>query len=163
VQLDAARTDLSHRVTAEQEIFLREFRSRMTGAVEAGVTEARDKVQAGMSPLLDAWKSTVETHRTQLAAIYTQLSNLAAEQHRNRLENVSNQWMLATVASLDHQSREAIASIAAKAEEKLRETCAEVFASVGENLRERLKQIAANLALPESPMSRSTTAGGSER
>jgi folylpolyglutamate synthase/dihydropteroate synthase len=144
-------------------MFLREFRSRMTGAVEAGVADARDKVQAGMSPLLDSWKSTVETHRTQLGAIYAQLSNLAADQHRNRLENVSNQWMLATVASLDHQSREAVASIAAKAEEKLRETCAQVFDGVGETLRDRLKQIAASLAVPEPPITRLTTAGGSER
>jgi hypothetical protein len=121
-QLDAARADLSQRVTSEQEVFLQKFRSRMNGAMEASVAEARDKVQAGMSPLLDAWKSTIESHRTQMGSIYSQLSNLAAEQHRSRLENVSNQWMLATVASLDHQSREAIASIANKAAETLRET-----------------------------------------
>jgi folylpolyglutamate synthase/dihydropteroate synthase len=144
-------------------MFLREFRSRMTGAVEAGVADAKDKVQAGMSPLLDAWRSTVETHRTQLGAIYAQLSNLAAEQHRSRLENVSNQWMLATVASLDHQSREAVSSIAARAEEKLRETCSQVFAGVGDALRERLQQIAASLMTAETPISRSTTAGGKDR
>ena len=163
VKLEAARTELSHRVTSEQEMFLREFRSRMTGAVEAGVADAKDKVQAGMSPLLDAWRSTVETHRTQLGAIYAQLSNLAAEQHRSRLENVSNQWMLATVASLDYQSREAVSSIAAKAEEKLRETCSQVFAGVGDALRERLQQIAASLMTAETPISRSTTAGGKDR
>jgi hypothetical protein len=163
VKLEAARAELSQRVTSEQEMFLREFRSRMTGAVEAGVADAKDKVQAGMSPLLDAWRSTVDTHRTQLGAIYAQLSNLAAEQHRSRLENVSNQWMLATVASLDHQSREAVSSIAAKAEEKLRETCSQVFAGVGDALRERLQQIAASLMTAETPISRSTTAGGKDR
>jgi len=163
VQLDAARAELSQRVTAEQEVFLQKFRSRMNGAVEAGIADARDKVQAGMSPLLDAWKSTIETHRTQMGSIYSQLSNLAAEQHRSRLENVSNQWMLATVASLDHQSREAIASIANKAEETLRETCAQVFAGVGDTLRDRLQQIAASLAIPDPPLKRSTTAGGTDR
>ncbi|MGB8457277.1 MAG: hypothetical protein WCE50_06140, partial [Candidatus Acidiferrum sp.] len=68
-----------------------------------------------------------------------------------------------TVAGLDHQSRAALASIAANAEEKLRETCIEVFASVGDALRERLQQIAANLTPPEPPMTRSQTAGGSDR
>jgi hypothetical protein len=71
--------------------------------------------------------------------------------------------MLATVASLDHQSREAVNVIAAKAAETLRETCAQVFAGVGETLRDRLQQIAAGLAAPEPPMTRSQTAGGSER
>jgi hypothetical protein len=162
-QLDAARAELSQRVTAEQEVFLQKFRSRMNGAMEASVAEARDKVQAGMSPLLETWKSTIESHRTQMGSIYSQLSNLAAEQHRSRLENVSNQWMLATVASLDHQSREAIASIANKAAETLRETCAQVFAGVGDTLRDRLQQIAASLVVPDPPLKRSTTAGGTDR
>jgi hypothetical protein len=168
VQLDAARAELSQKVTAEQEAFLRQFHAGMSSAVERGVADANARLKAGMSPLLESWQSTVEAHRTEMHKIYGQMSNQAAEQHRNRLENVSNQWMLATVASLDHQSREAVNSIAAKAAETLRETCAQVFASVGETLRDRLQQIASHLTTPEPPvsdpqMTRSQTAGGSER
>jgi hypothetical protein len=162
-QLDAARAELSQKVTAEQEAFLRQFRSGMSSAMERGVADANARVQAGMAPLLESWQSTVEAHREQMRGLYTQLSSLAADQHRTRLENVSNQWMLATVASLDYQSREAVAAIAAKAEETLRETCAQVFAGVGETLRDRLQQIAANLTIPEPPMTRSQTAGGTDR
>jgi hypothetical protein len=162
VQLDAARAELSEKVTAEQEVFLRQFRIAMGGAVQAGVAEANAKVKAGLAPLLESWQSTVDTHRTEMHKIYSQMSSQAAEQHRGRLENISVQWMLASVASLDHQSREAIASIASKAEETLRETCAQVFASAGDALRDRLQQIAANMAVPEPPLSRSQTAGGSD-
>jgi len=167
-QLDASRTELSEKVTAEQEAFLRQFQSSMSSAVERGVAEANARVKAGMSPLLESWQSTVEAHRTEMRGIYAQLSNQAAEVHRSRLENVSNQWMLATVASLDHQSREAVASIAAKAEETLRETCSQVFAGVGDALRDRLQQIASRLTAPEPPvtdpqMTRSQTAGGGDR
>jgi hypothetical protein len=161
-QLDAARAELSSKVTAEQEAFLRQFQTSMGSAVERGVADANRRVQAGMSPLLESWQSTVEAHRTEMRTIYTQLSNQAAEVHRSRLENVSNQWMLATVASLDHRSREAVRGIATKAEETLRETCAQVFAGVGEALRDRLQQIAASLTIPERPMTRSQTAGGGE-
>jgi hypothetical protein len=161
-QLDAARAELSLKVTAEQEAFLRQFETSMSSAVERGVADANARVKAGMSPLLESWQSTVEAHRTEMRGIYAQLSNQAAEVHRRRLENVSNQWMLVTVASLDSQSREAVAVIAAKAEETLREACAQVFAGIGETLRDRLQQIAANLTIPES-MSRSQTAGGNER
>jgi hypothetical protein len=162
-QLNVARADLSLKVTAEQEAFLRQFHASMSSAVERGVADANAKVKAGMSPLLESWQSTVETHRAEMRNIYGQLSEQAAEQHRSRLENISVQWMLASVASLDHQSREAIASIANKAEETLRETCAQVFANVGDTLRDRLQAIAANLAVPEPPLKRSQTAGGSER
>lgn len=160
LQLDAARAELAQKVTAEQEAFLRQFQSNLGTALDSGVANAAAQVQASMSPLLQAWNSTVEAHRKEMGALYEQLSRQAADQHRARLENVSNQWMLATVASLDHQSREAIAGIAAKAEEKLRESCAQVFAGVGETLRDRLQQVAANLALPTPPLFKSTTAGG---
>jgi hypothetical protein len=162
-QLDAARAELTQKVTGEQEAFLRQFQAGMSSAVERGVADANVRVKDGMAPLLESWQSTIEAHRTEMRGIYAQLSNQAAEVHRGRLENVSNQWLLATVASLDHQSREAVASIAAKAEEALRETCAQVFAGVGDALRERLQKIAANLTGPEPPLSRSQTAGGSER
>jgi hypothetical protein len=117
--------------------------------------------------LLESWQSTVEAHREQMRGLYPQLSSLAADQHRARLENVSNQWLLATVASLDHQSREAVNNIAAKASETLRETCAQVFANVGDTLRDRLQQIASHLTAPEPPVSdppisRSQTAGGND-
>jgi hypothetical protein len=163
IQLDAARAELSQKVTAEQEAFLRQFRVAMSGAMQAGVADANAKVKAGMAPLLESWQSTVDTHRTEMGNIFSQMSSQAAEQHRGRLENISVQWMLASVASLDHQSREAIASIANKAEETLRETCAQVFAGVGDALRDRLQQIAANMAVPEPHLSRSQTAGGSDR
>ena len=165
LQLDAAHAELTRKVTAEQEAFLRQFQAGMRSAVEGGVADANARVKAGLAPLLESWKSTVEAHRTEMRGIYAQLSNHAAEQHRGRLENVSNQWMLAAVASLDHQSREAVASIGARAEEKLRETCAQVFAGVGDALRERLQQIAASLTPPEPepPMTRSQTAGSTDR
>ena len=167
-QLDAARAELSQKVTVEQEAFLRQFQTGMSSAVERGVADANARVKAGLSPLLDSWKSTVDAHAAEMRNIYTQISNQSAEQHRGRLENVSNQWMLATVASLDRQSREAVNVIAAKAAETLRETCAQVFAGVGETLRERLQQIAVGLTAPEPPVSdpqrsRSQTAGGSDR
>ncbi len=166
-QLDAARAELSEKVTAEQGAFLRQFQAAMGGAVERGVAEANTKVKAGMSPLLESWQSTIDAHRTEMRNIYGQMSDQAAEKHRTRLENVSNQWMLATVVSLDHQSREAVNSIAAKAAETLRETCAQVFAGVGDTLRDRLQQIASHLTEPEPPpsdppMTRSQTAGVSD-
>ena len=59
--------------------------------------------------------------------------------------------MVATVATLDHQSRDVIAKIAATDEERLREATTEVFARFGDNLRERLQQIATGLEKPAPP------------
>jgi hypothetical protein len=138
-RLDAARSDLAEKVTSEQEDFLRRFQTAMSDAVEAGVAEANQRVQSGFEPLLKSWTSLTET---EMYEIYTRLGEQAAQQYRERLDNVSSQWMLATVTSLDHQSRDAVSKIAITTEEKLRETCTKVFADIGDAMRERLKQIA---------------------
>jgi len=144
-RIEAAHADLTQKLTAEQESFLRRFQTAMSGTLEAGVAQANEKVQSGFGPLLEAWKSMAAAQQTEIHGLYARVGEQAAESFRGRLENVSNQWMLATVASLDHQSREVVSGIAATAEEKLRDTCTRVFSEIGESLRERLAQIASNL------------------
>jgi len=150
-EMNAAREELAHRVTSEQQEFLRRFQTSMGGALEAGVADARKKVEEGFEPLLASWKSMTDAHQKEMERAYGQIGEQAVEHYKSRLENVSNQWMLATVASLDHQSRDLISGIAATAEQRLREACAQVFAVVGESLRERLKEIASGFTLPEPP------------
>jgi hypothetical protein len=157
-QMDAARAEFSQHVTTQQEDFLRRFQAAMGGALEAGIAEAQTRVQEGFGPLLDSWKAMTDAHQKEMESVYGQMGEHAAEQYKNRLENVSNQWMLATVASLDHQSRDMISGIAASAEEKLREACAQVFAGVGESLRERLKEIAQSFTPPTEPSARAKSA-----
>ena len=149
--MNAAREELAHRVTSEQQEFLLRFQASMGGALEAGVADARKKVEEGFEPLLASWKSMTDAHQKEMESAYGQIGHQAVEHYKSKLENVSNQWMLATVASLDHQSRDLISGIAATAEQRLREACAQVFAGVGESLRERLKEIASGFTLPEPP------------
>jgi hypothetical protein len=147
-QMEAARSELVQKVTTEQEDFLRRFQVGMRGAMEAGVAEANQRVQAGFEPLLESWKATTGAQQSEMLNAYSRLSEEAAVHYRERLDNVSNQWMLATVTSFDHQSRDSVARIATSAEEKLRETCTKVFADMGEALRERMQQIATTLEQP---------------
>jgi ribosome-binding protein aMBF1 (putative translation factor) len=157
-ELDTSQRELSQKITSEQAEFLRRFQEAMDKALESGVKDANEKVEASFSPLIDSWKMMTDRHQADLRNVYAKISEQATEQHRTRLENVSNQWMLATVTALDHQSREIVASISASAEEKLRETCTQVFEGIGETLQERLQQIARNLTLPTDPNSRTRSA-----
>jgi hypothetical protein len=157
-ELDGARREVSQRVTVEQEEFLRRFQTAMDSALEHGVNDAQAKVEASFSPLLDSWKYMTNQHQSELHHLYNKISEQATEQHRTRLENVSNQWLLATVSSLDRQAREAVASISATAEQQLHETCTRVFEGIGETLQERLQQIARNLAMPPEQNTRSRSA-----
>lgn len=155
--LESAREEIAHKTTAEQEAFLRRFQAAMGSALEAGIAEAQQRVANGFAPLLDSWRQMTTAHQAEMRQVFAQMANQAAEEHRQRLEGVSNQWLLATVAGLDKQAREVVANVAASAEEKLRETCTHVFAEIGETLRERLKQLAAGFDAPApgSPETRS--------
>jgi len=147
-RLDASRAEFDHKLTIQQEEFLRRFQNAMNDSVVRGVVDAQEKVQAGFGSLWESWKKMHEANIDEIRSVFSKLNDENAEQYRARLENISNTWMVATVATLDHQSRDVIAKIAATAEERLREATAQVFAQFGENLRERLSQIALGFDKP---------------
>lgn len=140
-QLQASRAEIVGETTAAQAGFLHQFRGALSGALETGINEAREKVQAGFAPLLESWKQMTDAHQAEMLKNYAKLSDQASDQYRGRLENVSNSWMVATVTTLDKQARDMMATIAQEAEAKMRDTCSQVFESLGDTLKERLKQI----------------------
>jgi len=147
-RLDATRAEFDHKLSGQQEEFLRRFQTAMNESVVRGVVDAQEKVQAGFASLWEAWKKMHETNMSELRGLFSKLSDENAEQYRSRLENISNTWMVATVATLDHQSRDVIAKIAANAEQQLREATSQVFAQFGDTLRQRLQQIATGFDKP---------------
>jgi hypothetical protein len=150
VQAEEVRREAGAQMTAEQEAFLRRFESSMTTALETGVAAAQQQVQGGLQQVVESWRAMALEHQEKLREMYGHIGDQSVEKFRGRLENVSNSWMLATVTTLDRQSRDALSGVAQAAEVKLRETCADVFANVGDALRERLKEIASSFAPPES-------------
>ena len=146
-----AQSELAQQVSSEQAAFLRRFQESLGGVFQASVAEAQKTVSQGLAPLLEQWKTMTDGHQQEIKRVYDRIGVQAAEQHMTRLQSVSNQWLLATVSSLDHNSREMISGIAAAAEEKLRAACAQVFEGVGDSLRQRLSEIAKDFTPTEPP------------
>jgi len=142
-RLDAAREEMSHKLTVEQDEFLRRFQAGMNESLDQKLGESQEKVRAEFEALWESWRNMNTEQQAELRNGFHKLGDEAVGEFRGRLENISNSWMVATVTTLNHQSREVIAKIAATAEERLREASAEVFAKFGDTLRERLQQIAA--------------------
>src|SRR5437773_758452 len=147
------RTELAQKVNAEQEAFLKRFQESLGEVLQACVAEAQKTVSEGFAPLLKQWKAMTYAHQQETKRVYDRIGEQVAEHHKTRLEGVSNQWLLATVVSLDHQSRELISGIATAAEEKLRAACSQVFEGVGDSLRQRLSEIAKTFTPPTEPIS----------
>ena len=137
-QIESARMELALRTTAEQEDFLRRFQAGMNRAMETSLAEAHKSVEASFAPLLESVRNLTSVHQEEVRGVFKQAGEQAAEEHREKLHGISNQWMLATVASLDQQARGLVNNIAATAEEQIRAACEQVFAEIGETLRDRL-------------------------
>ena len=137
-EIESARVELALRTTAEQEDFLRRFQSGMNHAMETSLAEAHKNVETSFAPLLESVRNLTSVHQEEVRGIFRQAGEQAAEEHREKLHGISNQWMLATVASLDQQARGLVNNIAATAEEQIRAVCEQVFAEIGETLRDRL-------------------------
>ena len=149
-RLDAARAEMSHKLTVEQDEFLWRFQAGMGETVEQRLAESQQKVRAEFEALWEAWKKMNAEQQAEIRSGFHKLGDEAVVEFRGRLENISNSWMVATVTTLNHQSRDVIAQIAATAEERLREASAEVFARFGDTLREKLQQIAAGFEKGQS-------------
>jgi hypothetical protein len=142
-RLDAARAEMGHKLTLEQDEFLRRFQTGLSETVDQRLAESRAKARAEFETLWESWRKMSAEQQAEVRSGFHKLGDEVVGDFRGRLENISNSWMVATVTTLNHQSKEVIAQIAATAEEKLREASAEVFANFGETLKERLQQIAA--------------------
>jgi hypothetical protein len=153
-QFVASRETLAQRLTEEQQSFLKRFQAGMATALEIGVREAQEKINDGFVPLWESWKAMTEKQQEQMRASMADLSSAATGDFKARLDNVSNTWLLTTVAKLDHQSRDVVSGLSASAEEKLRNACAEVFSNVGESLRKRLQEITAEFSKTASSESK---------
>ena len=142
-RLDAARAEMAHKLTLEQDEFLRRFQTGLSETAEQRLAESQAKARAEFEALWESWRKMSAEQQAEVRSGFHKLGDEVVGDFRGRLENISNSWMVATVTTLNHQSKEVIAQIAATAEEKLREASAEVFANFGETLKERLQQIAA--------------------
>jgi len=142
-RLDGARAEMSHKLTVEQSEFLRRFQTEMGENVDQRLKESQEKVRAEYAALWESWKKMNAEQQAEIRSGFHKMGDEAVTEFLGRLQNISNSWMVATVTTLNHQSKEVIAQIAATAEERLREASAEVFANFGDTLRERLQQIAA--------------------
>lgn len=153
-QFVASRESLAQRLTEEQESFLKRFQAGMATALEIGVREAQEKISDGFVPLWESWKAMTEKQQQEMRASMADISSAATGDFKTRLDNVSNTWLLTTVAKLDHQSRDVVSGLSASAEEKLRAACADVFSNVGESLRKRLQEITSEFSKAPSQESK---------
>ena len=119
---------------------LQDAAAKSRGEMAAQAAAAKEDVRAEGSRQEDQLRQALDA-----------LGNQFIDNFKQRLENTSNSWLLATAAKLNQQSDQHLAELSRVADARLRETAGQVFANVGETLRKRLLDLTAPMPSEANP------------
>jgi endonuclease III-like uncharacterized protein len=140
--------DLQQEMAAHAQRAAKEFEHRLQERLREELLKAGHQLQAQMIPILDSWKSETHAAQQQLLDAMSRHGEESVEKYRERLENVSNTWMLAAVTNLSQHSKNLLDSIVRTGEEQLRQACAQVLSDMGDKIGEQLSRISEQLKSP---------------
>ncbi len=115
-----------------------EWEQRLALGIEQAVAEARRRIESGLSPAFEQLRAERRAQEHALEQALEQASAATLEDFRQRLENVSNSWMLASATTLTQRSQAALDEMAKRAEKRLREVTTAAVAELADSLRQRL-------------------------
>jgi hypothetical protein len=99
---------------------------------------ARERFDAQAETLTETWRGARAAELQQIEADLARMGNQAVDEYKQRLENNSNTWVLASVTKLNQHSQNLIEQLAAESEDRIRAACSGVFAQIGETMRQRI-------------------------
>jgi hypothetical protein len=138
--LEKARSDMEF----NREGSLTEFQAKLDERMLDGVEQARVYLQSQLMPLVENWQAQQEHEKKAWMERLKQTTDENIEQYKQRLENASNSWLLASATTLGQHSQTVLDTIAKAAEKRLRDTCSEVLSGMGDTLKNRLLGLSAD-------------------
>jgi hypothetical protein len=132
--LEKARSDMEY----NRETSLADFQKHLDEQMTQGVDQARQFLQSHLVPMIEQWDAQREAEKKQWMQQLQKNTEESMESYKTKLENASNQWLLASATSLGQHSQSVLDTVAKAAEKRIRDTCAEVLGGVGDTLKQRL-------------------------
>lgn len=114
-------------------------------------TSARKHLEAQLQPMIDAFHGKRTEEQNEWLEQMKAVVEKSIEQYRERLENTSNSWLLASATSLGQHSKGVLDALSKAAEDRLRDTCGDVFADLGDKLRARLLGLSSDVSTEKKP------------
>ncbi|HVB07595.1 MAG TPA: PilZ domain-containing protein [Candidatus Acidoferrales bacterium] len=155
-----ARFEEAAKVSAEQthagmkegaDKALGEFDTHLEERMVQGATLARKHLEEQLKPLVEAFYARREAEQAAWLEQMKGSVEKSIEQYKERLENTSNSWLLASATTLGQHSKSVLQTLSEAAEERLRDTCADVFAGLGDTLRSRLLGLSSEVGTGKKP------------
>ncbi|MFY9732071.1 MAG: hypothetical protein WB723_15380 [Candidatus Acidiferrales bacterium] len=138
--LEKARSDMEF----NREGSLVEFQSKLDERMLEGVEQARIYLQSQLMPIVENWQAQQDQEKKAWMERLKKTTDENIEHYKERLENASNSWLLASATTLGQHSQTVLDTIAKAAEKRLRDTCSEVLSGMGDTLKNRLLGLSAD-------------------
>ena len=151
--MEAHSTQIRSKLESDARSFAGEFQRALSQYAQQTLALGKEVLAIQVDRAKDALLVESQALERQFQTSLNSHGTVAIDEHKQRLENASNSWLLTTVTKLNQQSEGFIAELTETTEKKLKAVCGAVFSEVGETLRQRLAGFAAPFAAPATPPS----------
>jgi hypothetical protein len=135
--IEKSRSDMEY----NREGSLKQFQQGLDERMKKEVDNVHAYLESRLDPLTSEWEAAQKAQQQAWVEHLQKATEESLSQYKERLENTSNSWMLASATTLGQSSQAVIDALARSAEERLRDTCASVLAGMGDTLKDRLLAI----------------------
>jgi hypothetical protein len=151
--MEAHTTQVRSKLEADARGFAGEFQRALSQHAQQTLALGKQELGIQIDQAKDALLIETQALERQFQASLNSLGSYAMDEHKQRLDNASNSWLLTTVTKLNQQSESLINELADSTEKRLKAVCGSVFSEMGDTLRQRLAGLAAPFGAPATPAS----------
>lgn len=141
----ASTEQVQAKVAQKSQEAMADFNALLEQRLAESAREMRRTLQEQLQPLIDDFHSKRDAEQDAWLERMKGTVEQSIDQYKERLENASNSWLLASATTLGQHSKGVLETLSHAAEERLRDTCADVFANLGETLRQRMMGISSDV------------------
>ena len=149
--LEAHTAQVRSKLESDTRGFAAEFQRTLSQHAQQTMALGKQELGIHVDQAKDALLMESQDLERKFRESLNSLGAAAMDEHKQRLENASNSWLLTTVSKLNQQSENLIEEMADTTEKKLKAVCGNVFSEMGENLRQRFAGLASPFAAPAPP------------
>jgi hypothetical protein len=154
--MEANAVQIHSKLESDARGFAVEFQRALSQHAEQTLAHAVENLTSQIDHAKESLLSESQAFQRRFGTSLEPLGIAAIDEHKKRLDNASNAWLLTVVTKLNQQSESLIAELAEATEKKLKAVCSAVISEMGATLRQRLGGLAAPPASPSSPPSTTT-------
>jgi hypothetical protein len=149
--MEAHTAQLRSKLEGDTRVFAAEFQRALSAHAQQTLGLGKQELGIQIDQAKDALLIESQALQGRFQGSLNSMGSFAMDEHKQRLENASNSWLLTTVAKLNQQSEGLIHELADTTEKRLKAVCGNVFSDMGETLRERLAALAIPFGAPATP------------